>query len=92
MFVNRVILTIAFLLLTVGLALFFWQRQAVRYDFSFESDKKRVENLGKVLREFEENLPEFEVPPPEVTEELKKKVEEWSTSSTIELIPEEIIQ
>lgn len=83
MFANRLVLTIAFLLSTVSLVFFLWQRQVRNYDFSFEADKKRVENLGKILREFEENLPEFEVPPPEVTEEFKEKIKEWSASSTL---------
>lgn len=92
MFISRFIFIIAFVLLTVSLALYFWQMQAANYDFSFEPDKKRVENFGKVLREFEENLPEFEVPSNEVTEELKKKIQEWSASSTGEFISEEVFE
>ena len=52
----RVILAASFAFLVFGFALFLWQKQVARYQFSLEKEKALFSGVGDVVKDFESTL------------------------------------
>lgn len=52
----RFLIVISFAVLVFGFALFLWQKQVARYQFSYEKEKALFSGVGDVVKDFEKTL------------------------------------
>lgn len=53
---TRFFIVVSFAVLVFGFALFLWQKQVARYDFSYEKEKALFSGVGDVVKDFNTTL------------------------------------
>lgn len=56
----RFFIVVSSALLVFGFALFLWQKQVARYEFSYEKEKALFSGVGDVVKDFESTLEPLE--------------------------------
>jgi len=87
---NRVFGAVLFLILSLGLTFFFWQRQFGNYNFSLDKEKKALSAFSETAKEHKKSLPKFDISDEFIKKFEKFRQEKYATSTEIESILDEL--